>query len=90
MTSCHECNGQIVWRTNGEVCCSICGLIVEGNIFERVSANKKSRFYKSKLFEHIHLPIFQRAMYKRLERRERGIKDFDKVLNELRTSEELS
>jgi len=88
--NCPECNSQIVWRPKGEVCCSECGLIVEVEIFAKISTNRKSRDYDPKPFEHTYFPIFQRAAYRRLERRERGFKDFDKILNSLRTSEELS
>ena len=90
-SSCPECNNQVVWRLNGEACCSTCGLVVDTGIFERISANRKSRFYNPKLFEHAYrLFQFRTARQKRLERRGRGLKDLDKILNGLRTTEELS
>ena len=84
---CSECNSQIVWGPDGEVCCSKCGLVVETIRFEKVSDDMKSIFYKPGLREWLG---WKTAKEKRRERRERGPKDFTRILNELRTSEELS
>ena len=69
---CPECDSQIVWRADGEVCCSKCGLVIEKIMFEKVSDDVKSRFYKPGLLEWFR---WKTAKEKRRERRERGPQD---------------
>jgi len=88
---CSECNGHIVWNSDGIICCSMCGLVVDNKILEKISANKKPRSYNRGTFKQAYrLFQFKTAKQKRLERRGRGLKDLDKILNELRTTVELS
>lgn len=70
---CSECNSQIVWEPDGEVCCSKCGLVIETVRFEKVSDDLKSIFYKPGLLKWFR---WKTAKEKKLEPLESGKKAF--------------
>jgi len=73
---CSECNSHIVWNSDGIVCCSKCGVVVEDEVFEKVSYNIKSRYYKKGFLEFFK---WLTKKEKKVKRRDRGLKDFNKI-----------